>query len=600
MATSSTRSWLEQFMRIDQRLRLPALSIVFILASSYASAPAAERPNVLLIITDDQGYGDLGVHGNPKIKTPHLDKFAGQSVRIKNFFVSPVCAPTRASLLTGRYNFRTSVVDTYLGRAMMHPDEVTLAQVLAEAGYRTGIFGKWHLGDNAPLRPIDRGFEEALVIKGGGIGQPADPPGGSSYFNPVLQHNGKAERTSGYCSDVFAQAAIEFISAKSDRPFFAYLAFNCPHDPLEAPEPELSAYKSMDLSIGSFPQVGQSIPPPLAAPPDTVARVYAMVTNIDTNIGRILKALEDRRIDEHTIVVFMTDNGPAQVRYNAGLRGWKGSVYDGGIHVPCYIRWPGRLPPGHVVDQIAAHIDLMPTLLAACDVAPPVKLKLDGKSLLPLLRGIQTAGWPERTLFFQWHRGDFPESGRAFAVRSQTYKLLRREPLPNARARPPLELYDMYHDPLELHDVAASHPDLVARMYAEYQEWFRDVTSTRGSEPVRIELGGQRENPSVLTRQDWRGPLAGWTVNDLGFWEVQVARAGSFDIALHCAPRPFPTTAHVSLSGTSRQQALATGATECTFKSVSLRAGPGRLEAWIEGNRARAGVLDVTVLSREK
>ncbi|MFI5460871.1 MAG: arylsulfatase [Isosphaerales bacterium] len=559
-----------------------------------------ERPNILLIMTDDQGYGDLGAHGNPKIKTPHIDQFTTESVRLKNFYVSPVCSPTRASLLTGRYNFRTGVVDTYLGRSMMHPDEVTLAEVLAAAGYRTGIFGKWHLGDNSPLRPIDQGFREALVIKGGGIGQPADPPGGSSYFDPVLQHNGKAERYKGYCSDIFAQAAIDFLSADGDHPFFAYLAFNCPHDPLEAPEPELAAYKAMDLTLGSFPQLGQPIPAALAAPPDSVARVYAMVTNIDTNVGKILKVLDDRRIAGKTIVVFMTDNGPAQVRFNAGLRGWKGSVYDGGIHVPCYIRWPGQLPAGLIVDQVAAHIDLMPTLLAACDVAPPRDVKLDGKSLLLLLRGVQTTGWPDRTLFFQWHRGDRPEAGRAFAARSRTYKLVRREPTPGARGKPPLELYDMEHDPLELHDVAGLHPDVVARMHANYQDWFKDVTSTRGPEPIRIELGGTRENPTFLTRQDWRGPLAGWNPNDLGFWEVQVARAGSFDISLHFAPRRFPTTAHVSLSGTSREQTLGAGATEVTFKSIPVHAGPGRLEAWVEGNRARAGVLDVTVLYTEK
>jgi len=586
------------------RGRLAVLATLAWLLMGQPGAPAkgapGERPNILLIMTDDQGYGDLGAHGNPKIKTPHLDQLERESVRLKNFYVSPVCAPTRASLLTGRYNFRTGVVDTNMGRAMMHPDEVTLAEILAGAGYRTGIFGKWHLGDNAPLRPIDRGFREALVIKGGGIGQPSDPPGGSSYLDPVLQHNGQAQRYKGYCSDIFAQAAIDFLSAQGDRPFFAYLAFNCPHDPLEAPEPELATYKAMNLKIGDFPQLGQPIPAPLAASPDTVARVYAMVTNIDTNVGKILKALDDRGKAGNTIVVFLTDNGPAQVRFNAGLRGWKGSVYDGGIHVPCTIRWPGHLPAGLVVDQIAAHIDLLPTLLAACGVAAPRDRKIDGANLLPLLRGMQSAGWPDRTLFFQWHRGDRPELGRSCAARSQSYKLVRREPLPGARGTPPLELYDMEHDPLELHDVAALHPDVVTKMYASYQAWFQDVTSTRGSEPVRIELGGARENPSILTRQDWRGPRAGWDLNDLGYWEVLVMRAGSFDITLHFAPRRFSTTVHISLNGTSRERTLDAGATECAFKAMPVPAGPARLEAWVEGNRSRAGVLDVAVLFTAK
>jgi arylsulfatase A-like enzyme len=562
---------------------------------THAQQSPHTRPNVLLIMSDDQGFGDLGIHGNPKIRTPHLDRFASESVRLKNFYVSPVCAPTRASLLTGRYNFRTGVVDTYLGRALMHPDEVTLAEMLAAAGYRTGIFGKWHLGDNAPLRPIDQGFQEALVIKGGGIGQPSDPPGGSSYFDPILQHNGKAERYRGYCTDIFARAASDFIKADGERPFFAYVAFNCPHDPLEAPEPELSKYRAMDLSLASFPRLGQAVPPAFASPADSVARVYAMVTNIDTNVGNILKALAEKRIAENTIVVFLTDNGPAGVRFNAGLRGVKGSVYDGGIHVPCYVRWPGKLPAGHVVDRIAAHIDLVPTLLAACGVPATPGLKLDGKDLLQLLRGVQTAGWPDRTLFFQWHRGDRPEPGRAFAARSQTYKLTRKEPLPGARARPPLELFDMEHDPLELHDVAALHPDIVAKMLKEYREWFKDVSATRGFDPVRIELGGTRENPTILTRQDWRGSSAGWNSGDVGFWEVNVARAGQFEITLHFAPRRMATTAHLTIGETSREQTLGPGATECVFAVRQAHPGPGRLEAWVEGNHTRAGVLDVTV-----
>ena len=238
-------------------------------------------------------------------------------------------------------------------------------------------------------------------------------------------------------------------------------------------------------------------------------RVYAMVTNIDTNVGKVLKALEEQGLAENTIVVFLTDNGPAKVRFNAGLRGWKGSVYDGGIHVPCYIRWPGHLPAGGVVDRIAAHIDLVPTLLDACGVPAPAGVTLRRQEPAPAADGNQTAGWPDRTLFFQWHRGDQPEPGRAFAARSQAYKLLRHEPPPGAAKVPPLELYDMEHDPLELHDIAKEHPDIVSKMHADYLAWFKDVSSTRGFEPVRIALGGPRENPTILTRQDWRGPRAG-------------------------------------------------------------------------------------------
>ena len=557
-------------------------------------ATADRRPNIVIIMSDDQGFGDLGAHGNPKIKTPNLDKLAGQSVWLKNFYVSPVCAPTRASLLTGRYNYRTGVVDTYLGRALMYPDEVTLAEVLSGAGYRTGIFGKWHLGDNAPMRPFDQGFQESLVIKGGGIGQTSDPPGGSSYFDPILQHNGAQERYKGYCSDVFATAAIDFCQAKGDRPFFAYLAFNCPHEPLEVDDADLAPYEGVDLALSSFPKLGQRIPPDWAEEPDKVARVYAMVSNIDKNVGRVLTALEDRKLAENTIVIFLTDNGPAKARFNAGLRGWKGSVFDGGIRVPCYLRWPDHFPAGLAIEKIAAHIDLMPTLLDACGLNPPEGDKLDGKSLVPLLTGKQTAGWPDRTLFFQWHRGDTPELGRAFAARSQTYKLLRREPIPGAKP-PVLELFDMVRDPLELEDIAPRHSDIVSKMYKDYHAWFKDVSATRGYEASPIELGGTRENPTVLTRQDWRGPLAGVQPNHLGFWQVQVVRASKFDVTLKFAPRKFPTVLHLSLKGSDREQALAAGATACTFENVPVSAGGGRLEAWVEGNRARAGVLDVVV-----
>lgn len=581
------------------RLRLGAAAIgVIVLAA--ASRPAvgageARRPNVLLIITDDQGYGDLGFHGNPRIRTPNLDRFARESVRMKTFCVSPVCSPTRASLMTGRYNYRTGVVDTYIGRSLMHPDETTLAEVLAAAGYRTGIFGKWHLGDNAPLRPIDQGFQRELVIKGGGLGQPSNPAGGEHYQDPILEDDGRPRKVSGYCSDVYTTAAIDFVNAADNRPFFAYLAFNCPHGPLEAPEAELAEYRKMDLSPAAFPPLGHPVPPALMTPPDDIAKVYAMVTNIDANVGRILDALASRGLAENTIVIFMTDNGPAHVRFNAGLRGYKGTVYEGGIRVPFYIRWPGHFPAGRVVDRLAAHIDVFPTLLEACQVDVPRDLELDGKSLMPLLRGGEAADWPDRTLYFQWHRGDVPQPDRAFAARSQRYKLLRREPPPENPKPPPLELYDLESDPGEEHNIAGDHPDLVERMHAGYLNWFRDVSSTRGFDPIRIDVGGPREDPTILTRQDWRGPRAGWEPNDLGYWEVRVVRSGRYTVHLRMKPRRFKTVAHVSLGGVSSSLELEPGASECTFSDWPWTEGPARLEAWVEGNKNTAGVLDVTV-----
>jgi len=445
------------------------------------------------------------------------------------------------------------------------------------------------------LRAMDQGFQESLVIKGGGIGQPSDPPGGSSYLDPVLQHNGEARKYQGYCSDVFATAAIDFLSSADDRPFFAYLAFNCPHSPYEAPAAELASYRSMSLEAKDFPQFGYPATSAHFISAENLARVYAMVTNIDSNVGRVLSALEARGLDQNTIVVFLTDNGPPDVRFNAGLRGLKGTVYEGGIHVPCFIRWPGQLAPGRVVDRIAAHIDLVPTLLEACGVSPPAGVRLDGRSLLPLLRGAPNVDWPERTLFFQWHRGDRPEPGRAFAARSQKYKLLCPEPPPGSGKVPPLELYDLETDPFEQRNLAPEQPAIVERMHAEYLAWFNDVTATRGFKPVRITIGGPRENPTILTRQDWRGPRAGWGAEGMGFWEVEVARKGRFDLTAHLTPRRFPTVAHITLRGVSREIPLGPDASECTFPDLPLTAGPGRLEAWIEGQGASTGVLDISV-----
>ncbi len=552
------------------------LSLVFLLSVS-TLVHAADRPNVLLIVTDDQGYGDLGCHGNPTIRTPHLDRLAQQSVELTSFYVCPVCSPTRASLMTGRYNYRTGVVDTYLGRSLMYPDEVTLAEMFAAAGYRTGIFGKWHLGDNYPMRAIDQGFQEALVLKGGGIGQPSDPPGGSSYFDPVLQHNGKQVKTQGYCSDVFTDATLNFIDQDPGKPFFAYLAFNAPHTPLQVPEAYYQPYKQQNFDS------------------DVTARIYGMVTNIDDNLGRLFARLDEKKLADNTIVIFLTDNGPQQRRYNAGLRGLKGTVYEGGIHVPCFVRWPSQLKAGRKVDCIAAHIDLAPTLLELCGVAKPERVPFDGTSLVPLLRGTVT-NWPERTLFFQWHRGDEPQLYRACAARTQRWKLVQAKGS-GAQAwdgKPRFELYDIPADPGEKHDVAGAHPDVAERLRRDYEAWFKDVSATRGYAPSRIVIGSEHENPTVLTRQDWRGPKAGWEAGDRGFWEIQVALAGEYEVTVHVAPRPRATV-HLAFGDARYTGTVAANATACPFAGVRLPAGPGQLEAWAESENENQGALWLSV-----
>ena len=570
------------------------------LGSTVAAAPQPEprRPNVLVILTDDMGHGDLGVHGNPVIKTPHLDRLAHESVRLTRFFVSPVCSPTRSSLLTGRYNYRTRIVDTFNGRSMMDPAEVTLAEMLGGSGYRTGIFGKWHLGDCYPMRPIDQGFQEALVLRGGGIGQPSDPPGGTSYFDPVLQHNGKPEKCAGYCSDVYTDAAIDYIQkGRSDaRPFFVYLAFNCPHDPLEVPESYRLKYSGADLSNARFPQAGHPMAGPINA--DATARLYGMVTNIDDNVGRLLARLDELGLARDTIVLFLTDNGPAFPRYVSGMRGLKGTVYDGGIRVPAFLRWAGKLPAGREVDRIVAHIDVVPTLLEACGVARPEGVTLDGVSLWPLVTGrVDAAAWPDRTLFFQWHRGDAPERFRAFAARGQKFKLVRAEGA-TAPVPPAFELFDVEADPFELHDIAAARPEVVARLKRAYSEWFDDVSRGRGYDPPRIHLGSPRENPTTLTRQDWRGPRAGGP-DPLGYWEVDVERPVRVNVSLTLRPPRGASVAHLKLGKTSRAKPLEAGATTCVFEAVDLAAGPGRLEAWVDLPGATHGVWSVEVQQRD-
>lgn len=574
-----------------ERVLIAALTAVLCLGIVEKARAETRRPNVVVIITDDQGYGDLGVHGNPKIRTPHLDRLARESVRLRQFYVSPVCSPTRASLLTGRYNYRTGVVDTFLGRSLMHPGEVTLAERLSAAGYQTGIFGKWHLGDNTPLRPLEQGFRQSLVLKGGGIGQPSDLPGGSHYLDPVLLRNGSVRKYRGYCSDVYTDAAIDFLKQASGQPFFLYLPFNCPHDPLEAPDAELASYRGVNLGRDQFPTTGQPLPAKLNE--ESAARVYAMVTNIDSNVGRLLGALQDAGMAEDTIVVFLTDNGPAFPRYNAGLRGLKGSVYEGGIRVPCFIRWPGKFPPDREVTQAAAHIDLTPTLLDACQVAEKDGPPLDGRSLVPLLRRDAAVTWPDRSICLQWHRGNTPQEGRNFAFRAGRYKLLRPD-FARPAEKPPLELYDIEQDPCEQTNLAERMPDLASKLYRDYQGWFRDVSSTRGYAAIPIEIGDDEENPMLLTRQDWRRLADSTDPEQPDGWHLRVVSDGRFDVAVEFQASRSGKLAHLEIQGRSFTSPYDGSAGRVTFHDVPLSSGPVVLESWLDDRKVENRAMYVT------
>ena len=534
------------------------------LGAAGAGLAAPRRPpNVIIIITDDQGYGDLSIHGNPHLATPNIDSIAREGVQFTQFQVCPVCSPTRSSLMTGRYNYRTGIVDTYLGRSMMHPDEVTAAELFSKAGYRTGIFGKWHLGDNYTMRAIDQGFQEAVVCKGGGVGQPSDPPG-NSYFDPVLFHNGKAEKYSGYCSDIFFGDALRWIENRRREPFFAYIATNAPHDPLQIADRLVEPFRKKGL-------------------PEDTAKVYGMVANIDENVGKLLAKLRTLEIAQRTIVVFLTDNGPQHDRFNSRMRGRKGTVYQGGIRVPFFMRWPERIKPGGAIDRIAAHIDVLPTLLELCGTGQTSPSPIDGRSLTPLLGG-EAASWPDRTLFTQWHRGDVPELFRACAARTQQFKLVDGK-----------ELYDLSSDPEEKYDIAAREPEIVRLLRRRTEDWFRDVSGTRGYAPPRIHLGTPHENPVILTRQDWRGPNAGWTPGSAGHWEVHVAKGGRYEVTIDIAAAPSGARVTLQVGGAGAETDALQSATRVRFESVDLQPGDARVEVAVRAGGSSYGASYVHV-----
>jgi arylsulfatase A-like enzyme len=551
--------------------RLLLISLGFLLGFSLnAAAPPTDRPNIVLIMTDDQGFGDLGITGNPVLDTSNIDALARGGATLTQFYVSPVCSPTRASLMTGRYNYRTRVVDTFKGRSMMDPAEVTVAEVLRGAGYATGIFGKWHLGDNYPLRATDQGFEEALVLRGGGLAQPSEPiENGSRYTDPILFHNNQQVQTKGYCTDVYFEAAMRYMDTahKGGRPFFTYIACNAPHAPLhDVPEALYAKYKAKDLTPVLLGHTNNA---------DMVARIYAMVENIDQNVGRLMAHLRSEDLLTNTLVIFMSDNGPDGPRYVGQMRGRKTHVHDGGIRSPFFAHWPARFKAGTASDRIAAHIDVMPTLLEAASVMVPKGLKIDGRSLLPLLEG-KTATWPDRTLVLQTHRGDVPIPFHNLAIRDQRWKLVHpsgfgMETMPIAV---PLELYDVEADPMESKNLAVTHPDEVKRLSAAYDEWFRDVSTTRADNfaPPRIVIGTDHETTTVLTRQDWRvTEPQGWGHN--GTWKLHAEQDAIYDVELRW-PKPIePGVIELRVNDDRRALPVKTASASAELQGVRIKQG---------------------------
>jgi len=496
-----------------------ALSILAI--SGLSCTQEKSHPNVIIIITDDQGYGDLGFTGNPNIVTPVIDEFARQSVRFNQFYVSPVCAPTRSSLMTGRYSLRTGIRDTYNGGATMASDEVTIAEMLKQADYKTGIFGKWHLGDNYPHRPNDQGFDESLIHLAGGMGQVGDITTyfkrDSSYFDPVLWHNGQQETYEGYCSDIFTSQAINFIKKNQDSPFFCYLSFNAPHTPLQVPDKYYQLYKDIDPASG-FEKNNRPFPKMSERDKENARKVYAMLTNIDDNIGRLLQLLDDLNIAENTLVIFMTDNGPQQTRYVGGMRGRKGSVYQGGVRVPFYFRSPALSVGDIDIETMSAHMDILPTLSQICNVELPKDRIIDGKSLLPLIKEEQV-DWEERSLFFYWTRR-YPELYNNMALQRGNYKLVGKTDY-NATIEN-FELFDIINDPYEQNNLVLNNKDIANELKSELDRIYIDlINSNNLIKAPRVIIGSEHENPVFLNRNDADGERGIWAQEEIyGKWKV--------------------------------------------------------------------------------
>lgn len=551
---------------------------------------ADERPNVIVIMSDDQGVGDYGFMGNKVIRTPNLDKMYAESGYLSKFYVSPVCAPTRASLVTGRYNYRTRCIDTYVGRAMMDTDEVTLAEFLRDAGYRTGIFGKWHMGDNYPLRAMDQGFQESLVHRGGGIGQPSDPIGAEGkYTDPTLFRNGEQVDLKGYCTDIYFHAAMNMIneSKKAGQPFFTYIATNAPHGPYDDVPAELyEEYKATDLTPIL---TGKLNPKRKDAELDKLARIAAMITNIDENVGRLFEHLDALQIKDNTIVIYLNDNGPNTMRYVGNMRGMKSHVDDGGIRAPLLFHWPAKVKADATSNELSAHIDVTPTILDACGVDVRGDHHFDGRSFLPLLTGQSTgeqhAKAASRQVVFQTHRGNVPQEFNHFALHEDPWKLVHPSGFGNEKiaGEPKLELYNLKDDPRQLKDLAKQNPKVLARLTADYQSWFKDVSSSRPDNyaPPRIIIGTAHETETVLTRQDWRHSSGRpWGPASNGFWLLKAEEAAEYQVEIILRSDNLDaTSAVVKFGQTLAEVKLLPGQQRGHSVRISLPAGLIQLSA---------------------
>lgn len=473
------------------------LSILSLLL--FTTAWAQKQPNVILIITDDQGYGDFGCKGNPLIQTPHLDAMAARSFEMNRFYVNAVCSPTRASLMTGRDYYRTGVTDTFKGRSVMRAEEVTLPEILKEAGYATGLFGKWHLGDNYPYRPMDQGFDHATYHLGGGLGQPSEPKENERrYTDAILFENGKQIQTKGFCCDVYFDKAIDWFKKhnKQGQPFFAYVASNTPHSPYhDVPQEWLDYYLKKDLSPKNFPQTKGHPISHKGFNQDTLARIYAMVSNVDDNVGKLFKELENEKLLNDTIVIYMNDNGPNTFRYVGGFADRKSSHKEGGVRSPIWWHWPNHLKAGASSDLISAHIDIMPTLAELCGAKMPAHKTIDGRSIAKTLLGGQQS-WDQRKIYLQTHRGERPEALVNTAIVQQNWKIES-----DGREQ---KLYNMKKDPFAMKDVSSKYPEKKSELLTSYHKWIEQLNHEYSDmwSPRWVDVNFKQEPTLVLSSQE--------------------------------------------------------------------------------------------------
>lgn len=559
-------------------------------------------PNIVFVLTDDQGYPPIGANGHPFVETPHLDAFHAEAVRFEQFHSGTTCAPTRAGLLTGHYCNSTGVWHTVGGRSLLRADEWTLADALAEAGWRTGVFGKWHLGDAFPYRPQDRGFQRAVVHGGGGVGQTPDW-WGNDYFDDTYLADGVPARFEGYCTHVFLREALAFIEEDPARPFFCLLSTNAPHSPFNV-APELAARYAGKAQTENY------------------ARFLAMITDIDASFGALRARLAAAGIEDDTILVFASDNGQCPLAvgaepgaYNAGMRGLKGSMYEGGHRIPFVVRWPaGGIGGGRTVASLAAYIDVMPTLLDLCGVQVPPGRAFHGASLAPLLRG-EPAGpeWTERILVTDTQRVPRPIKWRLSCVMKGDWRLINGE-----------ALYDLATDPGQRRDAAGEHPDVVAELRAAYEAWWT-LCERQADDDIPIPVGARPQ--TLLTSHDLRNDEGDGVWNQgqvrqgapcAGYWEIAVERSGRYELALRRWPaeaghalragiegadvafRRDAVAAHdhwlyeggealaidearVEVDGEIAAQIRVAGKDAAAIVHVELAAGPHRLRAWFCG-----------------